>query len=147
VGDGSASLVKFCDSAIQPWAETRRLQRKMDRSKRATNPQCFNANGTAKRGQKFTPSKRYTATRTEVAEIERKLAAERQRAHGELANQMFGLGKVIQSETLSYVAFQKNFGKSVQVRAPGLLVEPLRRKAESAGGALMDLHTWTLNMS
>jgi hypothetical protein len=147
VGDGSASLVKFCDSAIQPWAETRRLQRKMDRSKRATNPQCFNANGTAKRGQKFTPSKRYTATRTEVAEIERKLAAERQSAHGELANQMFGLGKVIQSETLSYVAFQKNFGKSVQVRAPGLLVEPLRRKAESAGGALMDLHTWTLNMS
>jgi hypothetical protein len=36
-GNGSTSLVKFCDNVIQPRTETRRLQRKMDRSKRATN--------------------------------------------------------------------------------------------------------------
>jgi hypothetical protein len=147
VGDGSASRVKFCDSVVQPRTEMRRLQRKMDRSKRATNPHCFNANGTAKRGQKFAPSKRYTALRTEGAAIERKLAAERKRAHGELANQILGLGNVIQSETLSYRSFQKNFGKSVKVRAPGMLVEQLRRKAESAGGKMIDLHTWSLKMS
>jgi hypothetical protein len=147
VGDGSASRVTFCDTVIQPWTEMRRLQRKMDRSKRATNPHCFNANGTAKRGQKFAPSKRYAALRIEGAEIERKLAAERKRAHGELANSMLGLGNILQSETLSYRSFQKNFGKSVKVRAPGILVEQLRRKAESAGGQLVDLHTWTLKMS
>jgi len=147
VGDDSASLVKFCDTVIQPWKETRRLQRAMDRSKRVTNPHCFNENGTWKKGQKFTPSKRYTAKRTEYAEVERKLAAERKRAHGELANQILGLGNVIQSETLSYLAFQKNYGKSVKVRAPGMFVEQLRRKAESAGGELVDLHTWSLKMS
>ena len=147
VGDDSASLVKFCATVIQPWKETRRLQRAMDRSKRATNPHCFNANGTWKKGQKFTPSKRYTAIRTEYAEVERKLSAERKRAHGELANQILGLGNVIQSETLSYIAFQKNYGKSVKVRAPGMFVEQLRRKAESAGGELRDLHTWSLKMS
>ncbi|WP_434782915.1 transposase [Ferrovum myxofaciens] len=147
VGDNSASLVKFCDTVVQPWKETRRLQRAMDRSKRATNPLCFNANGTWKKGQKFTPSKRYTAIRTEYAEVERKLAAERKRAHGELANQILGLGNVVQSETLSYIAFQKNYGKSVKVRAPGMFVEQLRRKAESAGGQLIDLHTWSLKMS
>jgi putative transposase len=147
VGDDSASLVRFCDTVIQPWKETRRLQRAMDRSKRATNPQCFNANGTWKKGQKFTPSIRYTALRTEAAEVERTLAAERKRAHGELTNQILGLGTVIQSETLSYVAFQKNYGKSVKVRAPGMFVEQLRRKAESAGGGLVDLHTWSLKMS
>jgi len=147
VGDDSASLVKFCNTVIQPWKATRRLQRAMDRSKRATNPQCFNANGTWKKGQKFTPSKRYTVKRTEYAEVERKLAAERKRAHGELANQIIGLGNIIQSETLSYIAFQKNFGKSVKVRAPGMFVEQLRRKAESAGGAIVDLHTWSLKMS
>ncbi|WP_434782857.1 hypothetical protein [Ferrovum myxofaciens] len=147
VGDNSASLVKFCDTVVQPWKETRRLQRAMDRSKRATNPHCFNANGTWKKGQKFAPSKRYTAIRTEYAEVERKLAAERKRAHGELANQILGLGNVIQSETLSYLAFQKNYGKSVKVRAPGMFVEQLRRKAESAGGKLIDLHTWSLKMS
>lgn len=147
VGDGSASLVKFCSTVIQPWKEVRRLQRAMDRSKRATNPHCFSPNGTWKRGQKFTPSKRYSAKRIEYAEVERKLAAERKRAHGELANQILGLGNVIQSETLSYRAFQKNFGKSVKVRAPGMFVEQLRRKAESAGGKLIDLHTWSLKMS
>ncbi|QKE38130.1 transposase [Ferrovum myxofaciens] len=147
VGDNSASLVKFCDTVVQPWKETRRLQRAMDRSKRATNPHCFNANGTWKKGQKFAPSKHYTAIRTEYAEVERKLAAERKRAHGELANQILGLGNVIQSETLSYIAFQKNYGKSVKVRAPGMFVEQLRRKAESAGGKLIDLHTWSLKMS
>ncbi len=147
VGDDSASLVKFCGTVIQPWKETRRLQRAMDRSKRATNPHCFNANGTWKKGQKFTPSKRYAAKRIEYAEVERKLAAERKRSHGELANQILGLGNVIQSETLSYIAFQKNFGKSVKVRAPGMFVEQLRRKAESAGGKLIDLHTWSLKMS
>jgi len=129
VSEHSASLVRFCETVIQPWKKTRRLQRAMDRSKRATNPHCFNANGMGKKGQTFTPSKRYTAIRTEYAEVERKLAAERQRAHGELANQILGLGHVIPSETLSYLAFQKNYGKSVKVRAPGLFVEQLRRKA------------------
>ena len=147
VGDDSASLVKFCDSVVQPWKKTRRLQRAMERSKRATNPHCFNTNGTWKRGQKFTPSKRYAVLRTEYAEVERKLAAERKRSHGELANQILGLGNVIQSETLSYIAFQKNYGKSVKVRAPGMFVEQLRRKAESAGGKLIDLHTSSLKMS
>ncbi|MHB1942160.1 MAG: nuclease/transposase family protein, partial [Acidiferrobacteraceae bacterium] len=106
VGDQSALWVRFCATVVQPWKETRRLQRAMDRSKRATNPHCFNANGTWKKGQKFAPSKRYTAIRAEYAEVERKLAAERKRAHGELANQILGLGNVIQSETLSYLAFQ-----------------------------------------
>jgi hypothetical protein len=147
VSDDSASLVKFCDSIVQPWKKTRRLQRAMDRSKRATNPHCFNANGTWKRGQKFAPSKRYTALRTEYAETERKLAAERKRSHGELANQILGLGTIIQSEALSYKSLQKNYGKSVKVRAPGMFVEQLRRKAESAGGELRDLHTWSLKIS
>lgn len=147
VGDGSASLVTFCATVIQPWKATRRLQRAMDRSKRATNPQCFNANGAWKKGQTFTPSKRYAKMRGEYAEVERTLAAERKRAHGELANQILGLGNVIQSETLSYRAFQKSYGKSVKVRAPGMFVEQLRRKAESAGGELVDLHTWSLKLS
>lgn len=147
VADNSASLVKFCNTVVQPWKETRRLQRAMDRSKRATNPHCFNTNGTWKKGQKFTPSKRYTAIRTNYAEVERKLSAERKRSHGELANHILGLGNVIQSETLSYIAFQKNYGKSVKVRAPGMFVEQLRRKAESAGGKLIDLHTWSLKLS
>ena len=147
VGDHSASLVKFCETVVQPWKAMRRLQRAMDRSRRATNPHCFNENGTWKKGQQFTPSKRYTWLRNQLAEAERKLVAERKRAHGELANQILGLGNILQSETLSYRAFQKQYGKSVKVRAPGMFVERLRRKAESVGGEWVDLHTWSLKLS
>jgi hypothetical protein len=37
-------------------------------------------------------------------------------------------------EKLDYHSWQKNFPRSVRDRAPGLLVEMIRRKAESAGG-------------
>ena len=147
VGNHSASLVKFCQTVEQPWEEIRSLQRAMDRSRRATNPHCFNADGTWKKGAKFTPSKRYTQLRTELAEVERKLAAERKRAHGELANQILMLGDTIQSETLSYLSFQKQYGRSSKVRAPGSMVDILRRKAERAGGGIVDLNTWSLKLS
>ena len=147
VGEHSASLVRFCATVLQPWKETRRLQRAMDRSKRATNPHCFHENGTWKRGQRFTPSKRYTKIRAEYAEVERKLAAERKRSHGELANQILALGNSIQAEKVSYISFQRNYGKSIKVRAPGMFIEQLRRKAESAGGGLVELNTSVLKMS
>ena len=147
VSDHSASWVRFCDTIVQPWKEMRRLQRAMDRSRRATNPHCFYANGTGKKGQAFTPSKRYRALRSQYTEMERRLAAERKRAHGELANQILGQGHKVQTEILSYLALQRKYGKSVKVRAPGMFIEQLRRKAESAGGGLVDLPTWSLKLS
>jgi len=66
---------------------------------------------------------------------------------GELANQILWRGKVIQSETLSDIAFQKNYGKSVKVSARGMFVKQLRRKAERAGGKMIDLPTGSLKRS
>ena len=42
------------------------------------------------------------------------------------------MGKYIKTEKLSYRAFQKNYGRSVRDRAPGMFMEILRRKAENA---------------
>lgn len=87
MGDEAGSLVKLAPSVEQPWAEARRLQRSMDRSRRATNPQCFNANGTWKRGAKVTArSARYEALRRQLAETERVLAQRRNRDHGRLCD-------------------------------------------------------------
>jgi putative transposase len=55
--------------------------------------------------------------------------------HGALANRLLACGTDIACERLDYVSWQKNFPRSVRDRAPGLLVEMVRRKAESAGGA------------
>lgn len=79
--------------------------------------------------------------------MERKLAAARKRDHGELANKILGLGNIIPTEALSYLSFQKNYGRSAKVRAPGSFVSLLTRKAESAGGKVVELDTRRLRMS
>jgi Family of unknown function (DUF6444) len=52
------------------------------------------------------------------------------------------------TDSLNYLAWQKNFPRSVRDRAPGLLVEVMRRKAESAGGdRLYEFNTTTTALS
>ena len=148
VGDDAVGLEKFAPSVEQPWKKMRVLQRAQDRSRRACNPDNFNANGTAKKGaRKWVKSSRYTARQTQLSEVERTLAAGRKRDHGELANKILGLGNLVQIEKLSYKGFQKNFGRSAKVRASGMFVSLLIRKAESAGGKVVELNTWKLKMS
>ena len=112
------------------------------------NPDNFNADGTNKRGSKrWAKSSRYEKRQHKLADLERCLAAARQRDHGELANKILGLGNLVQIEKLSYKSLQRNFGKSAKVRASGMFVSLLTRKAESAGGKVVELSTWTLKMS
>ena len=66
------------------------------------------------------------------------------RDHGELVNKILGLGNQIHIEKLSYRGFQKNFGRSANVRASGIFVSLLTRKAESAGGRVVELNTCSL---
>jgi hypothetical protein len=54
VCDRAAALLPLAPEVKQPWAATRRLQRAMDRSRRATNPHCYQANGTFKCGTQIT---------------------------------------------------------------------------------------------
>jgi hypothetical protein len=146
--ENGAALLPLCPEVDQPWKKMKKLQRAMDRSRRATNPDCFNADGTHKRGAKIkNRSKRYQQTRHQLAETERILENTRDRSHGNLINRILALGNVVQTEKLSYVAFQKNFGRSTKVRAVGALMASLQRKAESAGGEVIELNTWHLKMS
>ena len=57
------------------------------------------------------------------------------------------MGDRINLEKLSYQAFQKGYGRSTQLRAPGKFVAMLRRKAESAGGAAREFPTHTTRLS
>ena len=148
VADEAVALESFAPGVVHPWKHQRRLQRAMDRSRRATNPDNYNKNGTSKKGrQQWIRSKHYLDLQRQVAEGERQIAATRKKQHGELANNILGLGNVIQTEKLSYKSFQRNFGRSVKVRAPGMFIELLSRKAESAGGKLVVLNTRRLAMS
>lgn len=148
VAEDISELAAFCPTVKQPWKRMRKIQRAMDRSRRSTNPKCYNADGTWKKGKRQTVfSVGYNDLREELSDAERRLAAERKRSHGQLVNEILSHGTIIKSEKLSYKSFQKCYGRSVKVRAPGMFVSLLRRKAESAGGEIVDLHTWSLKMS
>jgi putative transposase len=69
-----------------------------------------------------------------IGELHRRLAGHRKTMHGALANRLFAHAADVVCEKLNYVSWQKNFPHSVRDRAPGLLVQTIRRKSESAGG-------------
>lgn len=146
--ESASGLERFAPSVDQPWAAVRRLQRALDRSRRATNPENYQPNGVPKKGaRRWHKSSRYCTLENQLRECERVLAARRKSDHGQLVNKIVGLGNVIKTEKLSYKAFQKAFGRSVKQRAPGRFVERLNRKAESAGGKVVELNTRALKMS
>jgi transposase len=132
-----ASLRLFCPQLDRKAKRMRVLQRALDRSRRGVNPENFLPNGTIRPGaHTWTRSKRYLRLQGALGEMQRRLAAQRKQQHGVLANQILAHGKKIRMEKLSYRAFQRDFGRSVAHRAPGLFVSLLRRKAESAGGSI-----------
>jgi transposase len=148
VSDQSAHLKEFATELEFDAKTIRRLQRKIDRSRRATNPDNFNSNGTVKKGNnKWNRSKTYLKVCNSKANLERKLAAHRKSLHGQLVNDTLRLGAAIKLEKLSYKAFQKLFGKSVGKRAPGMFVSHLKSKAERAGGQVVEIPTYSTKLS
>jgi hypothetical protein len=149
--EGEASLAVFCE-ALQPDAKTiRRLQRKMDRQRRAGNPGNYDAQGRIKkRGKKkmvWKSSTSYQKTRQRKAARERKLAAHRKSLHGRNVHEIVAVGNTILLEKISYKAWQKRYGRSVGLRAPGMFVAILRRTVASTGGTLTEVPTRSTRLS
>jgi transposase len=148
VSDTEATLQEFAHELKFNAQRIQKLQRKMDRSRRANNPSNYNANGTARKGSKrWNSSNNYLKTRTIKSDLERKLAAHRKSLHGELVNDILRAGDTIKLEKLSYKAFQKLFGKSVGKRAPGMFVSHLKSKAERAGLKVIEIPTYSTKLS
>jgi len=74
-----ASLSVFCEELVPDEKHIRRLQRRMDRQRRAANPDNYDEQGRIKKhGQKklaWKASRTYEKTRRRKANAERKLAA------------------------------------------------------------------------
>jgi hypothetical protein len=148
VSETDAFLEPFCPGVTDMDREIRRLQRAMDRSRRATNPDAFAPDGTCRPGARITiRSRRYRVLAATKADLERRLVAERKRAQGELANRVLAQGDIIKLEKVSYLSFQRMFGRSVKRRAPSLFVSVLRRKAASAGAEVIEFSTRTTRLS
>lgn len=133
--NGVVEKMKTSPSVENRAKEIRRLQRAMDRSKRATNPDNFNANGTVKKGaQTWVYSKSYQRLRKAVADLQRRRANARKNEHGQLINWILQNAGEIRVEDNSWKAMQRGwFGKSVGDGAPSDFVARLLSKADRAG--------------
>lgn len=161
VSEAAATLEPFCAELDACEPEIRRLQRKQDRQRRANNPAHYNPDGTitlgppaakgggqGQRGKKeWHFSKRYVYTQNQLADLRRQQAAYRKSLHGRKVNQLLRQGNVINLEAISYRSFQRNFGRSVGLRAPGTFVALLRRKAANAGAEVNEFATRTTRLS
>lgn len=138
VSDNDAVLEAFC-AELEPIHErVKAIQRALDRSRRAMNPDNYLPNGTVKPGPRtWKVSQRYINLKQELAEAHRVLAETRNRLHGRQANRVLAMSNHIKLEKLSYKSLQRNYGKSVSFRAPGMFVEKLTRKAASASGSVI----------
>ena len=148
VGQDKALLAQFCAELEPRQVEIRRLQRKLDRQRRANNPDNFNADGTIKKGNKtWRKSGRQQQTAHKLAEVQRKAAAYRRSLHGQLVNRVLAMGNDIRLEKVSYRAFQRQFGRSVGFRGPGMFVTLLKQKAASAAATVTEFSTHNTRLS
>ena len=60
---------------------------------------------------------------------------------------MIRVGNTIQLEKHSYRGWQRRYGKSVGLRAPGMLVAHLRRTVAKTGGTLSEVSTYHTRLS
>ena len=165
----SASEVRLAELAAgvkRFEAEKTSLQRKMDRSRRAMNPQNYNPDGTIRRGIKlrWTESNRYRRMKYRLRDLERKNADIRKQEHARMANHILSLGNEIYIENMDWLSLsrraketkkdkngryarKKRFGKSVANRAPGMLMTLLEQKCKAVGGEYHEVNKTTFKAS
>ena len=146
--------------------EIKLLSRKLDRSKRATNPLNYDEKGRIKKGKKhWNFSKNYFKNKNRLKEMYRKLALYRKYSHQYEANRMLSLGDTFFIEHMNFKALQKRakkteisettckykkkkrFGKSIANRAPAMFVSILSKKVEACGGTFIKVKTSSFKAS
>lgn len=143
-----------------------KLQRKLDRQRRANNPNKYNPDGTIniKNKDKWIKSKNYIKTQNKLRNIQRKIASQRKQSHEIDANYILSLGNIIKVETMNFSGLQtrtkettvnskgrfnkkKRFGKSLANKAPAMLLEIINRKLKYQRLWLFKVNTYKVKAS
>ncbi len=146
--------------------EIRIYNRKLDRSKRATNPQNFDEAGRIRKGKKqWEFSKNYKKLKAKLKELYRKLALYRKFSHQYEVNRMVMLGDRFFVEEMNFKALQKRvkkteisektgkykkkkrFGKTIAHRSPATFVSILSRKVIALDGTFIKVNTSSFKAS
>ena len=121
VGDNDVKLTVLAEDVQTPYDEIRRIQRKMDRSRRMMNPEFFDQetgevipvnkldkSHLTKRGKrKWKVSNNYKRLESRLRYLYMKIALQREQAHHELINQLVSFGDKFFIEEMNWKALAK----------------------------------------
>ena len=167
VSDNKVELKILAENIEINEKEKIRLQRKLDRQRRANNPNKYNKDGTIniENKEKWKKSKSYVKTKLKLSNLQRKIAEKRKQSHNILANSILEIGTIVKVENMNFKALQrrskkteisektgkfkkkKRFGKSLSNRAPALLIEIINRKLEYIGKNIIKIDTFKVKAS
>ena len=161
-------LLELADKVQNMEHQKQKLLRKMDRSRRATNPENYNEDGTVKKqGNKkvtWNKSNHYIKYQNELRELYRKQADIRKYQHECLANYIIALGNKVYVEKMNFAGLgrrakhteknekgkfkcKKRFGTSLANKAPAMLLTIIDRKLHYFGEKLIEINTWEAKAS
>ena len=128
------------------------LDRRIERSRRVNNPDCYHSNGKIKRGVRFKrPTNRAKRLIRRRQKAYRSLTEERLKLQGELVNKIVSQASIIRMEDLNIKGLQKRskdirinpktnkpyskkrFGKAILKAAPSYFREALKTRANTLG--------------
>ena len=174
IGTSTVAVSSYYETKLEELApgidrkekEIARLQRKLDRQRRANNPQNYNEDGTIVRGKKtWTYSKKYYQTKNKLRKLKTKQAETRTLSHKTLANEIVGLGDRFVVEQMSFAGLQKRaketkvnektnkiqskkrFGATIGHRAPATLISLIEQKCKSQGKTFIKADTKSVKAS
>ena len=150
VSSKEVGLRELADKVKNIENEKRIIQRKMERSRRAMNPDNYNEDGTIRLGimPSKNKSKRYLKYQKHLEFIQYRQAETRKRQHNELANHLLSLGNEFYIEDMAWERLtkktketeisektkrKKRFGKSIGNKAPREFTSLLDIKLKSRG--------------
>ena len=156
VAFASSSEVALVDLVPKNIAQKEKLLKRLDRriesSRRVNNRECYKENGTIKKGARFKrPSKRQLRLRTRRRNVYRSLSEERRKIQGQLVNHLVSQASSIKIEELNVKWFQKRsrdirinpktnrpyskkrYGKAIFRAAPSAFRSALETKALRLG--------------
>ena len=152
-------IIELADKSQPKQEEINKLRRRLDRSRRATNIDNYNADGTISKGKhKWNRSKHYQETLNKLKEMYRKQRQIRKYQHECLANLVISLGNKVYVEKMNFAALskkskkaeknekgkykrRKRFGKSIANRAPAMFLAILDRKLKKYDRKLIEIDT------
>ena len=130
----------------------KQLDRKIERSRRVNNPECYEENGTIKKGARFKrPSNRQMRLRNRRRKAYRSLSEERKKIQGQLVSRIVSQASIIKLEELGVKGLQrlsrdirinpktnrpyskKRFGKAIFRAAPSAFRTALGTRASQLG--------------